>query len=402
MKELKLDRTFVKNLWIRKSGLAGTAPFGLGKEGAYAALRRIGYAQIDTIFVVERAHHHILWSRVPDYRPEYLHVLQSEDKKVFEYWTHALAYIPVEDFRHFVRSMKYHEKNPSAWFSEVTPAVRRRLLDRIEREGPLSMRQIEEEKKEKDHEWASRKPSKRVLEHLFYSGRLAVSRREGMLKNYELLERHFAWRDRPEPSTLVEESAYRIDRALNSQGVITLESASYLETSARVRITQELEARIKRGELLPARVENFSKLAYVRPEDLGGTAGIPTGSEDAIDPERISILSPFDPLVIQRKRTSALFDFDYLIECYVPAPKRKFGYFSLPILEGNRFIARLDLKADRKNGKLLVQAWHWETRPENRTAAKRAARGRIEDKLEHFKSFQFTRREEYSPSRKPS
>ena len=173
-----------RRLWLDRQGLLDAAPFGSGAEGALAAIRRLGYLQIDTIFVVERAHHHILWSRVPDYRPAHLHFLQSDSKQVFEFWTHALSFIPTEDFRYFVRSMREHAREPSFFFRMVTAAQRAALLRRIKREGPISIRQIEEEKKEKDHDWASRKPSKRVLEHLFYSGRLAVHRRDGMLKNY--------------------------------------------------------------------------------------------------------------------------------------------------------------------------------------------------------------------------
>jgi len=397
MNSLKLSTEFARNLWIRKQGLAEDAHFGHGKKGALNALKRIGYVQIDTIFVIERAHHHILWSRVPDYRPDILHELQSKDKSVFEYWTHALSFIPTDDFRHYVRSMNEHEKNPSQCFSEVTPKQKNTLLRRIEKEGALSIRQIEEAKKAKDHEWASTKPSKRALEHLFYSGRLVVSRREDMLKHYELIERHFNWSGRPAASSLGEEAAYRLDRALDSQGVITLESATYLERSSKAGVAKEIELRLKRKELLSVHVPDLSKEGFIRPSDLPEKA-----DQDAIHPERISILSPFDPLVIQRKRTRELFGFDYLIECYVPAEKRKFGYFSLPILEGTRLIARIDVKADRQTQKLLIQSWHWEKNGHAKAIDRRSARGRIEEKLEEFKTFQFTRREEYGPNRKRS
>lgn len=383
----KVSREFARRLWIHRLGLDRDAAFGRGSPGALATIRRLGYAQIDTIHVIERAHHHILWSRDSSYRPADLHRLQSETKEVFEYWTHALSFVPTADFRFFVRAMREHELRPSRWFAEVTAAQKRTLLSRIDREGPLSIRQIEEEKREKDHEWASRKPSKRALEHLFYSGRLAVSRREGMTKHYERIERHFGWDRRPAAATPREEAAYRLDRALGAQGVITLESATYLENDRRVAVAAEIARRFREGKLVPVSVEDAIPQGWIRPEDLELGATLSPG-----DPERISILSPFDPLVIQRKRLRTLFDYDYGIECYVPAPKRKFGYFSLPVLAGEKMVARLDLKADRENRKILRQSWHWE----KHVSDKRGLRSRIDARIEEFAKFQFAN---HSPRR---
>lgn len=378
----EVSPTFVRRLWLERQGLLDDAPFGYGRAGALAAIRRLGYLQIDTIFVVERAHHHILWSRVPDYRPIHLAALQSETKEVFEYWGHALAYLPTSDFRFFARAMREHARNPGPWFRSVTPIQRRSLLRRIRKEGPLSIRQIEEEKKEKDHEWASRKPSKRALEHLFYSGELAISRREGMLKNYELLDRHLGWERRPKPATAREEAAYRVDRALAAQGAITLESAAYLERSHREGIAREIERRVHSGRLIRIAVPGVFPEAFISPADLAREeAAIP------VDPTKISILSPFDPLIIQRKRARLLFDFDYVLECYVPEKKRKHGYFVLPVLAGERFVARLDLKAVRETGRLAVKAWHWE----RGTTGRKGLRAAIESRLGDFARFQFER-----------
>ncbi|MBS1962809.1 MAG: YcaQ family DNA glycosylase [Bdellovibrionales bacterium] len=378
----ELSPVHMRRLWLERQGLLEEAPFGLGRDGAYAAIRRLGYVQIDTIFVVERAHHHILWTRVPDYRPEVLRALQTEEKRVFEYWTHALSFIPTEDFRYFVRSMREHEREPSAWFRNVTPKQRRDLLRRIRRDGAISIRQIEEERQEKDHEWASRKPSKRALEHLFYSGRLAVSAREGMVKHYDALERHFGWDRRPAAVSRREEASYRIDRTLAAQGAITFDSATYLERDLRDPIRAELDRRARAGSLVRAHVPGAFAEVFVSPDDLAK-------KEDAfaIDPERIHVLSPFDPLLIQRRRTRALFDFDYVLECYIPEAKRKFGYFVLPVLAGERLVARIDLKADRESGRLVRKAWHWERGDFD----KKRMRAAIETKLAEFARFQFER-----------
>jgi uncharacterized protein YcaQ len=309
-----------------------------------------------------------------------LRELQADDRAIFEYWTHALSYLPVEAFPHFVRAMRGHECEPSVWFSRVTKKQARDLLRRIERDGPLSIRQIEEEKQEKDHEWASRKPSKRVLEHLFYSGRTVIGSREGMLKNYERTERHFGWAKRPRASTLAEETNYRIDRTLEAQGLIDLDSATYLEKDLKPRIARELSRRVRNGTLAAVRIQGSKNPYYARPEILGL-------SETSLAPEagKASILSPFDPLVIQRKRTKALFDFDYVLECYVPATKRKFGYFSLPVLFEDRLVARIDAKADRAKKTLLIQSWHWE----RNAVERKTMRPAVEEALGRFEAFQF-------------
>jgi uncharacterized protein YcaQ len=378
----EVSRRFARRLWIDLQGLAKSDSFGRGKMAALEAVRRLGYVQIDTIFVVERAHHHILHSRVSDYRPSMLHELQTLDRTVFEYWTHALAFVPTEAYPFYMRQMRAHAREPSSWFRQVTAVQARAMLRRISSEGPISIRQIEEEKQEKDHEWASRKPSKRVLEHLFYTGRVAVNAREGMLKVYEKTERHFGWEKRPRSATLAEETSYRIERALRAQGLIDPDSATYLEKESKARVGRELEKRAKAGSLTRVRIEGLPGMYYAWSADLERT-------EDSLRPEEgnCSVLSPFDPLVIQRKRTKAFFGFDYTLECYVPAAKRRYGYFSLPILYEDRLVGRIDAKADRERKRLLIQSWHWEKGVSDR----RALRPRIDSALARFESFQFAR-----------
>jgi uncharacterized protein YcaQ len=378
--QIELDARRARRIWLARQGLLRPESFGRGKSGALAAIRRLGYVQIDTIHVVERAHHHILRSRVPDYRPSDLRALQTTDRAIFEYWTHALSFIPIEDFRYFVRSMRRHELEPSRWFSMVTSPQKRALLRRIRKEGPISIRDIEEDAVEKDHEWASRKPSKRALEHLFYSGRLAVRTREGMTKVYDLVERHFGWERRPAAATRAEEARYRLDRELGAQGVVTLDSATYLDRELRAEVEREIARRVRAGTLLAARAEGLRHPAFLRPEDEALSVA-------ALEPREgyANVLSPFDPIVIQRARTAALFGFEYLLECYVPAPKRRYGYFCLPVLHEDRFVARIDAKADRGSKRLLIRSWHWEKTAKDR----RAIRPAIEAALERLEEFQF-------------
>ena len=142
-------------------------------------MEHLGYVQIDTINVIERSHHHILWTRIPDYRRDDLHQALSVEKSVFEYWTHALAYIPTRDFRFFMGDMQRHRENPVKWFGSVSQADLRRIVARVRKEGALSIRDIDDDELvEKDHPWASRKPSKRALQMAFFAG-LLTDRRAG-------------------------------------------------------------------------------------------------------------------------------------------------------------------------------------------------------------------------------
>src|SRR5262245_57992617 len=213
-----LDKSRARAIWLRAQRLDSEAPFGKGPAATLAAIEQLGYVQIDTIHVIERCHHHILYSRIPEYRRSDLQHVQSVDKSVFEYWTHALSYVPVRDVRFFVRAMKWHWQQRSVWFGSVTDAELRKVLRRLQ-EGPLTIRDIDDDVLvEKEHAWASRKPSKRALQLAFYRGIVTVSQRSGMLKTYDLSKRHFGWPRLPKAATEREGLTYQLDRALRAQG----------------------------------------------------------------------------------------------------------------------------------------------------------------------------------------
>src|SRR5690606_7060989 len=194
--------------------------------------------------VIERCHHHILYSRIPDYRRSDLAHLQSHEKSIFEYWTHALSYVPAADFPFFVPLMQHYRANPSRWFGSVTKDEVRAMLRRLRSEGPLSIRDIDDDALEdKNHPWASRKPSKRVLQLMFFQGLVVISRREGMLKTYDLAERHFGWEKRPRSATERQGTAYLLDRALRSQGIVSLDSICHLNAPAKKAVLELIEAR---------------------------------------------------------------------------------------------------------------------------------------------------------------
>jgi len=172
-----LGRADARRIWLRAQRLDTREPFGSGPAATRAAVEHLGYVQIDTIHVIERCHHHILWSRIPGYRRADLRRAQSADKTVFEYWTHALSYVPVRDFRFSVPAMLRQRREPiPPWFRGVTDADVRRVVRLILREGPLTIRDFKDEDLvEKDHPWASRKPSKSALQLAFHRGRLVIS-----------------------------------------------------------------------------------------------------------------------------------------------------------------------------------------------------------------------------------
>jgi uncharacterized protein YcaQ len=373
----RLSRSAARRIWIRSQRLDTDAPFGTGPAATPAAVQHLGYVQIDTINVIERCHHHILWNRIPDYRREHLHQAQSEDRTVFEYWTHALSYVPTRDLPFFLPEMRRRAREPGSWFSGVKPADVRRVLRRIRDEGPLSIRDIDDDVLvEKDHPWASRKPSKRALQLAFYSGLVTISARTGMLKTYELIDRHFGWDERPRAATEQQVLRYLLDRALTAQGIVSLDSVCHLEARRKPQVRQLIEHRIARRQLVPVVVEDAGGV-----EHWAAPGTLDVATEGELD--RVQILSPFDPLVIQRKRLKLLFDYDHRFEAYVPKEKRLLGYFALPVLMGTEIVAALDLKADRDKRELLLQRWTW------MGAESPARRAAIEEALHRFEAFQF-------------
>jgi uncharacterized protein YcaQ len=373
-----IDPALARAIWLRAQRLDRSNPFGEGPEATRLAVEHLGYVQIDTINVIERCHHHILYSRIPEYRRAHLAQAQSVDKSVFEYWTHALAYVPTETFRFFLPTMKQFRLNPTRWFGSADPGETRKMVKRLKRDGPLSIRDIDDDELvDKDHPWASRKPSKRVLQIMFFQGLVAISQRTGMLKTYELTERHFGWDKAPKPATERQVTEYVLDRALRSQGVVSLDSACHLDAPRKGAVKALIESRVRRKLLVPVHLEHMPKAQHWVAPDM-----LEAEHEPA---ELVHILSPFDPLIIQRKRLSAFFGYDHIFEAYVPAAKRRLGYFALPVLVGDRIVAALDLKTDRTAGKLLVQKWTW---LEDESAGVKLA---IEEELGRFETFQLGR-----------
>src|SRR6267154_561491 len=285
-----LSKAQARHIWLRAQRLDTAAPFGEGPGAVASAVEHLGYVQIDTISVIERAHHHMLWSRIPAYRRADLRQAQSVDKSIFEYWTHALSYVPTQDFRFFIPDMKLHRREGHKWFATVKPADLSKVLRLIRKDGALTIRDIDDDVLvDKEHLWASRKPSKRALQLAFYSGVVTISERNGMLKTYELMERHFGWDKPPKPALAGEATAYLLDRALRAQAIVSLDSICHLDAPSKPSVRRLIEARMRRKELVQVAMEGAGKQEHWARAETLESPGEPS--------ELVHILSPFDPLI---------------------------------------------------------------------------------------------------------
>ncbi|TDQ79450.1 winged helix-turn-helix domain-containing protein [Sphingobacterium yanglingense] len=340
----------LQSITLERQGLRYDASFGSGKDAVYQSLEQLGYLQIDTLSVVERAHHHTLWTRIPDYETSYLDEL-LEERQIFEYWFHAASYLPMQDFRFALPQMLEVRDNDSHYYN-ADSKVMRYIIDTIRAEGPKRARDFETQAK-KSGSWWNWKPAKIALERLFLQGDLMISRREGMQKTYDLPERVL-----PEAIDLTiptprEFASYLVKTYLNAYGWTTLKQILHLKTGETIRndVRDVLSDLLEEGIIESIHIKGYPPV-FVRYDLLGATAGIST-------PE-IRLLSPFDNAIIHRDRVKQFFDFDYRIECYTPKEKRLYGYFCLPILFGNTFIGRVDCKAHRKQKQFEIIHLHLE------------------------------------------
>jgi hypothetical protein len=334
----------------RRLALRSLAP-ELRSHSVPEVVRRLGYVQIDTIAVVARAHHHVLWTRLPTYEAAQLDRAQGEDRQLLEYWSHAAAYLPMEDYRFCLPRMAAFRRRHAAWFRAHKPLTQH-VLQRIRAEGPRRAADFGAEPGHRAGSWWNWKPAKLALEYLFHAGDLLVTYRRSFQKYFDLAERVLPSHvntTRPAPLAY---GRHLIRRTLECHGLATEQEITFEKPYARTAVRQAVQAMTEQGALLPATVEGLSGVYVVQPDHLEQALTAPPNSAPTAAPVRL--LSPFDNLVIQRKRLQQLFGFHYQIECYVPAAKRQYGYFCLPILWDERFVGRVDPKAHRSPGRLEV------------------------------------------------
>jgi uncharacterized protein YcaQ len=334
---------------LLSQGIHKEKSVGKGCKASYKAIETINYVQIDSISVVERAHHHSLWNRAENYSPEHIERL-LEDKQIFEYWSHAASYLPMVDYRYSLPRKNAISKGDLHWFTKDKKSVSL-VLERIKKEGPLQAKDFKDTR-ETTTGWWDWKPAKKALEQLFMEGELMVVKRQGFQKVYDLAQRVLP--SNIDKSVPMEEEYFQhlIISYLSANAIGTPEQISYLLKGHKISVQKYCLEMCEDDLLISVSVNNQSYFALPTVTNL---------LKQKLTRSKVKILSPFDNLLIQRKRIKELFNYEYQIECYVPADKRKFGYFSLPLLWGRTFAGRMDVKMDRKLGMLNILNLHIET-----------------------------------------
>ena len=328
------------------------------KRRMLETIRRMGALQIDTIYVVARSPYLVLWSRLGSYEPRWLDELLAEGR-LFEYWSHEACFLPIEDYplyRHrMISPGQLGWKYSHEWISNHRDEVDKVLRVVRERGGVRSADFARTDGK--GGGWWEWKPEKRALEMLFTAGELMIARRQNFQRIYDLRERVLpGWDDSQLPTCEAAQRAFVL-KAVRALGVTTAHwVGDYFRTNKRE--TESLTRRMgEEGALLRVSVEGWEEEAYVHPDN---SKLIKAACSGELRPTLTTLLSPFDPLVWDRARTRAVFNFDYTLECYTPAHKRRYGYFTLPILHRGSLVGRLDPKAHRREGVFEVKALHLE------------------------------------------
>lgn len=351
---LHLSNTDARRIFLAKQGLS--RPRGpLTKVGLLELITDLGFVQVDSISTVERAHHHILFARNPNYKREHLSKLIEKDGELFEHWTHDASIIPSVFFPYwkhrFARSRETLAARWRSWHENGFESYIDHVLDRVRTEGRLMARDFEAEKRPPGG-WWNWHPEKTALEYHWRTGNFAIAGREGFQKVYDLAERVIPARYY---AGEVSHEAF-VDWACTS-ALERLGFATHGEIAAFWGLLKPDEARAWVAA-------NAKRLEPVLITPADGTRPRAShafvGSSDAFaalpaPPPRLRVLNPFDPLLRDRDRTERLFGFNYRIEVFVPAEKRVWGYYVFPLLEGDRLVGRIDMKADRKAGTLDVR-----------------------------------------------
>ncbi len=355
---MRLSLEGARALMLAAQGLDARPRRKARKADVLEAVRRMGALQIDTISVVARSPYLVLWTRLGDYEPRWLDELLAEGA-LFEYWAHEACFLPVEDYPLYRHRMLAAEgmgwKYRAEFMARNADAVRR-LLDAVRERGPVRSADFER-RGGPSAGWWEWKPEKRMLEGLFTAGELMIARREGFQRVYDLRERVLpGWDDAALPP------ADQVARALVLRAVRALGVARARWVADYFRMPKRdtpavARALAEEGALLPVEVEGWSGPGYVHPDRRAMAEDAAAG---LVRPRLTTVLSPFDPLVWDRARCSEMFGFDYRLECYTPAPKRRYGYFTLPLLRRGALVARLDAKAHRREGVFEVRAFHLE------------------------------------------
>ena len=347
---LRISNRDARRLWLDAQLLsaAPTGPLDLAD-----IIRRIGFVQLDTIRVVARAHDHILWSRNQNFREPMLEKCLARDRHVFEHFTHDASLIPMDFYPMWRRQFRRLEEKVRGWEwhrGMLDEHGRAEICARIEAEGPLSTKAFDTKVEASKRAMWRRPPHKLALDYMWYAGELSTSHRENFTKYYDLTHRvipdHLRkaeHSDEAQVDWLCREALARL--AFGTEGDVQRfwAAADLPEVKAWTAANA--------GQLVPVEIESSNgtwSAALALPDIEARLAAAPAPTS------RLRILNPFDPVIRDRSRLTRLFGFDYRIEIFVPAAKRQWGYYVYPLLEGDRFVGRIEVKSDRDKGELSV------------------------------------------------
>ena len=349
---IRIKNRDARRLWLDAQGLAKTPT---GPLDVLQIIKDLGFVQLDSIRNVTRAHHHILWSRNQNYREPMLWKLLADDRALFEHFTHDASLIPMDFYPMWRRQFpRLKEKFGGSWYagSDASDGNHEAIKARIEREGPLSTRAFDTKITGKKEMW-KRPPHKKALDSMWYGGELTTSHRENFVKFYDLAHRVIPPAIFDHHLTDAEQIEWLCHAALDRMGFGTIKDI------------QKFWDAVDRSDV-KAWVENSNSIIPIDIQSQDGTwteSYAPADIEDRLTKasaptSRLRIINPFDPAIRDRDRLKRLFGMDYKIEIFVPAAKRVYGYYVYPLLEGDKFIGRVELKADRKKSVLSVhQIW---------------------------------------------
>ncbi len=349
MKNFRIHNRDARRLWLSTHGLAGTPT---GPLDVMAIIRLLGFVQLDTIRVVLRAHHHIIWSRNQNYREPMLNVCLAEERALFEHFTHDASVLPMEFYPMWqkqYRRMKAKLDNSKYYRAVPKPAARQVIKDRIRDEGPLSTHAFNSKHKGQKQMW-SRPPHKMALDYMWYIGELNTSHRKNFAKYYDLAHRVVPQAILDQTHNDQTQIDWLCENALSRIGFGSLGDVQRFWEAMSSQEVRSWEKRA-RSKLVPVLIETAAGnwVEGIAPQNIEQKV-----AEATPPTSRLRILNPFDPTIRDRDRLLRLFGFEYRNEMFVPAAQRKWGYYVYPLLEGPQFVGRIELKADRKSGLLTV------------------------------------------------
>ena len=356
MGRIEFSREAARSLLLAAQGLGSPPRRSATRDDVLGIIRRMGVLQIDSISVVARSPYLVLWSRIGAYDAIWLDELLAEGA-IFEYWSHAACFVPIEDYGLYRRLMLEKSDKTRVWM-EAHPDALEHVLGHIRKKGPVRSAEFARTDGRAGG-WWEWKPEKRALEHLFAAGELMISHRENFHRVYDLRERVLAnalptWEDTLAPTEQEVRRALAL-KAVRALGVAVARWVPDYFRTPKKGAASLLEELAEEGSLLRAVIED--EPAYVHPGNARLAEEVLSGRQRS---SVTTLLSPFDPVVWDRARASELFGFDYKIEVYTPAARRRYGYYSLPILHDGALVGRLDAKAHRKEGRFEVKAAHLE------------------------------------------